>query len=321
MMFQQTFVIDGTAIGKRLDIFLAVSLEVSRAKAQTMIQNGAVYVNGKQTKKIALNVRAGDVIAVSRIESADVPEVMIPAVLPEIAVLADTDDYLVIEKPSGLLVHETQKREATTLAAWILQKYPDIAGVGDDPARPGIVHRLDREASGLLVIAKTNRMFDALKRQFQERTIEKEYIVLVHGTVAKDAGAVDFPIGRGSGGIMAAQPKTDPMNLRSLAHARPGKESVTEYAVEKRFARFTLLRVRIRTGRTHQIRVHMRALNHPVVGDAIYMNKKLNTKKDALLGRLFLHATRLCFDDLTLQRMCFSSPLPAALQRFLDTLK
>lgn len=238
-----------------------------------------------------------------------------------INIIADKDAYIVVEKPSGLLAHETSAGETETLSRWIIEKYPEISYVGEDAKRPGMMHRLDKEASGIIVIAKTQEMYNLIKKQFQKRTIEKEYIVLVHGIISADHGVIDFDIDRGREGRMASRPKTDALRVKNVPHIQKGKEAITEFFVEKRFARFTLLRVKIHTGRTHQIRVHMLAYNHPVVGDKVYVNSKLNLKRDKELGRLFLHAARLCFDDLKGSRVCYESPLPENLLLFLAKLK
>ncbi len=238
-----------------------------------------------------------------------------------IKIIVETKDYLVLEKPSGILVHPTQAGEGGTLVEQLLSKYPEIKKVGDSPERPGIVHRLDKEASGLLVVARTQKMFKHLKKQFQERTTEKEYLVLVYGQLDKEEGLIDFDIDRGKEGKMVSRPKTNVLKVKNVNKIQPGKEAITEFWVEKKFVRFTLLRVRIHTGRTHQIRVHMFAYNHPVVGDSLYCNKKLIKKSEQILGRLFLHSTKLCFDDLSGDRQCFESLLPKELQTYLNNLK
>lgn len=238
-----------------------------------------------------------------------------------IKIIVETADYLVINKPAGVLVHPTAAKEKDTVADWLRKKYADIIKVGDSKERPGIVHRLDKEASGLLVIAKTQKMFEHLKRQFQARETEKEYLVLVYGRMEKDEGRIDFAIDRGKDGRMASRPKVDKFDVEKVGKEQPGKEAVTEFWAEKRFTRFTLLRVRIQTGRTHQIRVHLYAYNHPVVGDALYLNRKLIKKSEQKLDRLFLHAARLCFADLAGERKCFDSELPAELKEYLAKLK
>lgn len=236
---------------------------------------------------------------------------------PKPKIIAATADYLVVEKPAGLLTHETQAHEKNTLAGYLAKKYPALKKVGDDPAvRPGIVHRLDKEASGLLVVARTAAMFDHLKKQFKNRAIEKEYLALCHGRVAKDEGEINFPIARSDrSDRMAAIPST-----KYGADTEDGKEARTEFLVERRFVNFTLLRVIIHTGRMHQIRVHLLAYNHPLVGDPLYFQKKRPQRWDEKLGRLFLHSAKLSFTDLSGERKTFASALPEPLQKFLDLL-
>ena len=196
-------------------------------------------------------------------------------------------------------------------------QYPGLKKVGDDEKRPGIVHRLDKEASGLLVVARNQSTFELLKDQFKNRTVEKEYIVLVHGVVAKDWDEIKFPIERSKTlDRMSALPATQ----RGLTNAS-GKEAFTEFDVEKRFINFTLLRVKIHTGRMHQIRAHLLAYNHPVVADPLYFQKKRKDRWDKVCGRLFLHCTRLAFIDKNGERQEFNSPLPKKLSDFLLLLK
>ena len=203
----------------------------------------------------------------------------------------------------------------------MLKNYPKLKGVGEYENRPGIVHRLDREASGVMVIAKNQKMFDHLKNQFKKRETEKEYSVLVHGKIENDHGEIDFDIDRSKDGRMASRPKTNRLSLRTIMKIQFGKDALTEFWIERRFARYTLLKVQIHTGRTHQIRVHMLAFNHPVVGDTLYFNKKLNMTRDKELGRLFLHASHLCFRDLKDKKVCFELKLPSELDKFLGELK
>lgn len=233
-------------------------------------------------------------------------------------IIEQTDDYVVINKPAGLLVHPADSSpDEPTLVDWLVKKFPQIKTVGDEPElRPGIVHRLDREASGLMVIALNQKTFDALKAQFQDRTIEKEYLVLVHGKMLRDFGEINLPIGRMSrGGRMAAHSS----NYQDASEAR------TEYFVEKRFNTTTLLRVHIHTGRTHQIRVHMFSLQHPVVGDTLYPLKKFGKTKMGkafpLPPRLCLHAARLVFTDKTGSRKEYRADLPPDFAEYLTKFK
>ncbi len=307
--------------GKRLDVFLVEETGLSRSQVQKSIKEQSVLVNDAPAKKTGQLLHAGDNISFLKKEdgptiSATKEPVLHPSDHP-IHIIHESNDFLVVEKPAGLLVHPTQASEKDTLAGRLIHLFPGLAGVGDSPVRPGIVHRLDRDASGLLVVAKTQKMFEHLKSQFKARTIKKEYVVLVHGLVEKEYGSIDFTIDRGKEGRMVARPKVT-LNLKNVNKMQPGKEALTDYSVEKRFVRHTLLRVRIHTGRMHQIRVHMFAFNHPVVGDTLYINKKLSKKSDRPLHRMFLHAQTLCFQDLSGKEMCFSSELPQELQSYLD---
>ena len=235
--------------------------------------------------------------------------------------IKDAENFVVVNKPSGMLTHKTNANEPGTLVDHILKQFPDIENIGDSSERPGIVQRLDREASGVLVIARTDEMFNCLKDQFKDRTVDKEYVVLVHGLVESEHGEIDFLVERGAKGRMAARPHIDKNKVKNVGKEQTGKVALTEFWVEKRFARFTLLRVKIHTGRTHQIRVHMQAYGHPVVGDNLYFNKKLNRKRDLRLGRLFLHAKKLCISNLDNERLCFEAELPHELNEFLSELR
>lgn len=323
---EQKFIVNIENHDSRLDVFLVEKLGLTRSQVQKMIEAGLVIVNNKLPKKAGDRIKEGAQVRVAEnikeVDSSisESEEIREEAVKIDIEVLAETDQYLVINKPSRLLVHPTEAKEKNTLVAWLLNKYPQIKKVGESPERPGIVHRLDKEASGLLVIAKTQMMFDCLKKQFQARTVDKEYSVLVHDVVIKDNDIVDFDIDRGRDGKMVSRPKVDKLSLDSVKDIQEGKEAITEIFVQKRYARYTLLKVKIYTGRTNQIRVHMLAHSHPVVGDTLYFNKKLNRKRDLELGRIFLHSTKLCFDDLKGERSCFESKLPVELSEFLKKL-
>lgn len=225
--------------------------------------------------------------------------------------LAVTDEFIVVNKPAGMLTHPTAGSNEPALTDWLCEKFPELRGVGDEPdERPGLVHRLDRDASGALVVARTPAAFALLKNQFQQRTIKKEYLVLVYGRVARDFGEINFPIGRGADGRMAARPQDH----------EGSREAHTEYEVVERFTNVTLLRVRIHTGRTHQIRVHLFAIQHPVVGDTVY-KPRLIAKSFPLPPRLFLHAARLTFVDGAHTTHTYEPPLPAELQKYLKEFK
>ncbi|MFA6485926.1 MAG: RluA family pseudouridine synthase [Candidatus Magasanikbacteria bacterium] len=322
--------------GVRLDVFLAEKLKISRSQTQKMIEGGQVALNGQQPQKTGPRLEADDKIKISAPKktkiSAEAQKATKLFTIKDIKIIAETADYLVVEKPTGMLTHSTNKNESDSLATLLAQKYTEIKKVKDSAPktvakkwgkqipdeynRPGIVHRLDREASGLLVVARTQPMFDHLKEQFKNRTVEKEYSVLAHGRLPKDWDTINFPITRSeTNDRMAALPKTN-----KGYDTEEGKEAITELFVEKRFVNFALLRVVLHTGRMHQIRAHLLAYNHPVVGDPMYFTKKRPRKWDEKCGRLFLHCAKLGFTDLTGAKQIFSSPLPTPLANFLTTL-
>mgnify|MGYP001611486873 CR=1 FL=1 len=339
---------------RRLDVFLSKKLKVNRSQAQKMIDQDLVSANKKLLKKAGSRVKEGDEIeiehgtpapeqssvrgkalSVEHLELVDdekkKKDLKIER-LKDCKIVGETTDYVVIEKSAGVLVHPTEAGETGTLVNWLLSKYPEIKKVGDpsssalgglrraSPSRPGIVHRLDREASGLLVVAKNQKMFECLKKQFQDRTVEKEYLVLVYGKMDRQHDTIDFTIDRGKDGKMVSRPKADLLKLKSLKSVQPGREALTEFTVEKEFGRFSFLRVKIHTGRTHQIRVHLFAYNHPVIGDNLYFNRNLIKKNETKLNRLFLHAAKLCFTDLAGEKQCFESKLPEELEGYLTRL-
>lgn len=310
----------------RLDVFLAAQLPLSRTAIKQLIDAGQVTRNGALPKKAGDRVHAGDSIVVlstavekdnKTVTSASYDEAHY---MNEVTVLAETDQYVVVGKPAGMLVHPNDTQMMPyTLAAWLLEHYPEVATVGDNPRiRPGIVHRLDKDASGILVVARTQAMFQLLKEQFKARTVEKEYTVLVHGVIENDYGDIDFPIARGKDGHFVARPSRKHERVATLHRQQPGKDARTEFWVEKRFTHYSLLKVKIHTGRTHQIRVHMYAFGNPVVGDTLYTKKMFERYNG--LSRLFLHASQLSFVDDQGNTCHFSLPLPNTLTTFLNAL-
>lgn len=273
-------------VGWRLDKLLKEHYpDYSRSFVQKAIENGQVSVNGK---KVAVHhfLKEGDKVEVN-IEG---PKELIVEANPAVKldVITETGDFIVINKPSGLVVHQGEgHKEADTLVNGLLAHYPEIGKVGDDPLRPGIVHRLDADASGMMVVARTQDMFDHLKKQFKTHQVEKEYLALVHGQVSPSDGVIEFALEK-KGTKMVARPK-----------GGEGKEAVTEYEKIPLGPPFrkgevrdvSLLKIRIHTGRTHQIRVHLFALGHPIVGDKLY-------GKTSETSRLMLHARKIGFRDL-----------------------
>lgn len=230
----------------------------------------------------------------------------------------ENDDFLIVNKPAGLITHGAPHIKEESLADQLLKDYPEIKNIGEDEFRPGIMHRLDKLASGLLIIAKTQEMFEHLKKQFQERKVEKIYTALVYGKIAKDEGKINFPIKRsGQGNKMAALP----MTYKGEAQ-EDGRTAITEFEIIKRYINYTLLKVKIKTGRTHQIRVHMAAYGHPIAGDDLYGAKKTKEKNKKLnLERIYLNATELSFVDLENKKQKFKINLPENFKKFLKIIK
>lgn len=230
----------------------------------------------------------------------------------------ENDEFIVVNKPAGLLVHGSDHIKEETLVDQLLVEYPALSKVGEDPARPGIMHRLDRLASGLLVVAKTEDSFANLKNQFKKRTIEKYYTTLVFGNIERDSVEIDFPLIRSTkGNKMAAIPAT----VHGVKNEE-GRNASTRFEVVKRFINFTLLKVKIKTGRTHQIRAHMAAYGNPIVGDEVYSTKKTKAKNKKInLGRIFLVADKLSFVDLKGEKQTFEIELPEELKELLKVVK
>ncbi len=294
--------------GLRLDKFLVNYYKnFSRNYLQKAIENGKVLVN-KKTVTPHYFLKEGDIL---KLNITPPPIVKIkPNKQVKFKVIKEDKDFLVIDKPAGLVVHPAEGVHEPTLVDGLLAHYPKLAAVGEDKLRPGIVHRLDREVSGLLVVAKNQEMFNHLKKQFQERTIDKEYIGLVLGQVQTPSGIIDFPLARS---------KTKHGKTAARPHEDEGIEATTHFEVIKLFKNFTLLKIKIATGRTHQIRAHLAAFSHPIVGDKLYKPAKWKVNKN--LGRLFLHASKLAFLDLQNKRQEFVSSLPIELENFLINLQ
>lgn len=303
MSERQQLTVPDEAAGQRLDQFLAAALQRTRGEVQRKIAAGEITVDDRRAAK-DFRLVSGQVITLA----PDAPPA--PAgPTPEPRIVAEDDDVLVLDKPAGLTVHPAPGVKESTLVDWLLRQRPNVAGVGEDPRRPGIVHRLDREASGLMVVAKTPAAFEFLQRAFQEQRVVKHYTALVHGIVKQDAGVIRFPIERSEhDGRMSAKPI-----------GGEGREAETHFTVLERLPPFTLLDVETKTGRTHQIRVHFQAIGHPVAGDPLYHQRKRQTNK--VPPRLFLHAIQLTFPHPDGGTRSFSSPLPSELETFLQSLR
>ena len=228
------------------------------------------------------------------------------------------DEFIVINKPAGLIVHGAEHITEPSLTDEIVKEYPEVAKVGDDPERPGLMHRLDKLASGLMVIARTQDSFDNLKKQFQKREVEKIYTALVYGKIPQDDGEINFPIDRSAKGFkMAALPLTKDGESND-----EGRRAISNFSVIKRFINYTLLNVKIKTGRTHQIRVHMAAYGYPLVGDDLYGTGKTKIKNKKLaLTRIYLVASELSFKDLASKKQHFQIDLPEEFNNLLKSIK
>ena len=305
-----TFTVPDDSDGVRLDRFLvSVLAEHSRSQIQRLIKDGQVHVASRPAKSNHL-VKMGQTVSIDVPEPAEA--LPAPEALP-LPILYQDRDLIVVDKPAGMVVHPAAGHAGGTLVNALLHHIDDLSGIGGEK-RPGIVHRLDRGTSGLMVVAKHDAAHEELARQFHDREVEKEYIALVWGDV--QAGRrIDAPIGR------------DPVNRKKMsARARRSREAVTRIVRAEHLGPLTLAHVAIQTGRTHQIRVHLSAIGHPVVGDSMYGGVHRRVPGDARavthLERPFLHAARLAFKHPTDgRRMEFMSELPDDLQRVLDELR
>jgi len=295
--------------GLRLDVFLTLKLQgQTRSHIQTLNQSGDVLVDGAQEKS-GYKIQGSEAIEV-RLKAADPPSLE-PQNIP-LNVIYEDSDLAVIEKPSGLSVHPGSGTGPTTLVNALLYRFGNLSGAGG-AIRPGIVHRLDKWTSGLLIVAKNDNAHVRLGRSFQDRTVEKTYLALVHGKPPKDSGEVALNIGR--------HPR-----FRTRMSARPsgGRSARSTYSIVETLPGFTLLEVKIHTGRTHQIRVHLSAIGHPVAGDDVYGQRKFAefSLKHPEFRRYFLHAAELRFPHPTSgELMTMKSPLPAELNDLLVRLR
>lgn len=272
--------------GTRLDQWLARTLPShSRSQFQKLIKHEKVEING-QSATAHQKLRAGDIVEI-RLETEVVAVTPNPAV--PISIIFEDEEYLAVSKPAGVVMYQSPKHPAPdTLANWALAHYPPITSVGE-PERPGIAHRLDRDVSGVVVLAKTAATYDHLRKEFAARHVSKEYVALLGGTLRDDSGKIELPLLRPkSGGTVRPHPE--------------GFPAVTHYEVVERARKRTLANVRIETGRMHQIRAHFAAIGNPIAGDTLYGGAKA--------PRLMLHAEKITFTDREGKERTYFSPLP-----------
>jgi 23S rRNA pseudouridine1911/1915/1917 synthase len=340
MSLPDAIAVPAEAKGQRLDAFLAAQVDgVSRSRVQMLIDQGDVLVNGGH-EKASLKLRGGEQITITG-NPHPAPLKAVPEAIP-LDIVYEDSDLAVVNKPAGMMVHagagqsgaaadELDARSRGTLVNALLYRFNALSSTGGE-LRPGIVHRLDKSTSGLIIVAKNDRAHAALGAMFSGRNVQKTYIALVHGAVAREKGTITAAVSR------------DPVR-RTRMTTRPSdnaRSAVSHFEVERRlatrFGKFTLLRVRIETGRTHQIRVHMASIGHPVVGDTLYggvaqlaaqpvadstRSTRKKTEPERLkLGRNFLHAAKLEFSQpLTGKPLQLEAPLPEELTAFLSRLE
>ena len=288
--------------GLRLDVFLSSKLECSRNRSQNLIKNGHVHVNDVIVEKTGYKLETEDKVLVefTEIEELDTEPEDIP-----LEIIYEDSDICVINKPQGMVVHPAPGHSGGTLVNALLFHIKDLSSIGG-VKRPGIVHRIDRMTSGLLVVAKNDYTHENLSEQFKTHTAAREYLAIVTGNLKEDEGTVNEPIGR------------HPVDRKKMAVVKNGKEAVTHWKVLERFGNHTLLQLKLETGRTHQIRVHMAYIHHPVAGDAVYGPEKnsLGLKGQALHGfRLRLTHPR------SGEKMKFETEIPEYFQNALKILR
>lgn len=290
--------------GKRLDTYLREHLtDLSRSRIAALIEDGFASVDGTPELKPSRRIEAGHAYRLciprpkeTRAVAQDIP----------LTILYQDADIAVIDKPCGMVVHPASGNTDGTLVNALLYHVRDLSGIGGE-MRPGIVHRLDKDTSGILLVAKNDHAHAALSEQFKARTMEKHYLAVAYGRFSKDSGVIDAPIDR------------HPTDRKRMAVVPNGKPSRTEWTVLESLTGATLLDVHLLTGRTHQIRVHMKSIGHPLLGDAVYAP---HIKSPVHIPRLMLHAHSIAFDHpSTGERMRLEAPVPAEFTETVDKLR
>lgn len=297
------FIIEEEYAKLRLDKAIALKYtDLSRTNIQRLIEDGKVFVNDKKAKA-SYKVEIGDKIQVQEIE---VKETSLEAQDIPLDIIYEDNDIIVVNKQKGLVVHPANGNPDGTLVNAIMNICKDsLSGIGGE-IRPGIVHRLDKDTSGLIIIAKNDKAHINLSEQIKNHEVKKTYIALVRGTVKENEATINMPIGRST------------KDRKKMAVSKNGKNAITHFKVIKRYENYTLLEIKIETGRTHQIRVHMSSIGYPVVGDAVYSNGK---NPFGVIGQM-LHAEKLTFKHpITNEELNLEAPLPKYFKEVLDKLK
>ena len=293
---KKTFKATTARAGQRLDIFCVNRLpRLSRATLQKAVKNGEITVNKKQVKP-GYTLRENDTVAIALKKESETPETPASEKI-SIPTIYEDKDVVVINKPAGLVVHPGAAKEQTTVASWLVSKHPESRDVGDDPNRPGIVHRLDKDTSGVLMLAKTQEAFEHLKQQFKKHRVKKEYLAVVFGIPKAKEGRINQPLARS---------RRNPLR-RAIDPG--GKPAITEWQIDKKINdKLALLKVFPLTGRTHQIRVHFHFLGYPIVGDSLYTFKRQRPPQG--VNRQLLHAKELTIILPSGKRKSFLASLP-----------
>lgn len=304
----ESVTVTAESVGTRADVFVSEHFGVTRTAAARLLFEGAATVNGKNAEK-NLKLRENDVVSV------DIPPVKETETVAEdipLSIIYEDDDIAVIDKPKGMVVHPAAGNEEGTLVnALLFHMGERLSGIGGE-RRPGIVHRIDKDTSGLLVIAKNDFAHNILSEGLKYHSIDREYMALAVGNFKNDGATVNKPIGR------------NPRDRKKMAVVADGREAITHYTVCERFDGFTLLAVKLETGRTHQIRVHMASVGHPLAGDTVYGggNTKFEKQNVNLFSGQALHAYRLTLTHpRTEEKMTFESPLPQYFEQILGKLR
>lgn len=298
----EKYIVEKEEKGKRLDSYIANKSEkITRTFAEKLIKNGEVLVNNKK-QKVAYKINEGDIITIEKQEAKDIK---LKAQNIPVAIIYEDDDIIVVNKPKGMVVHPANGNPDGTLVNAIMAICKDsLSGIGGE-IRPGIVHRLDKDTSGLLIIAKNDEAHVNVSEQIKNHEVKKTYIALVRGIIKENEATIDMPIGRSTS------------DRKKMAVNKKGKNAITHIKVLKRYDKYTLVEVNIETGRTHQIRVHLSYIGYPIIGDATYSNGK---NEFNVQGQC-LHAKKLEFvHPITGKKMELEAPLPQYFQEIINTL-